>query len=870
MKITRLLMVLMVIVLATSCNDNHFIGDNSYRQQVKKDFELRKNLAKERDTALFSVFNQNITTEEREALEFLYAYMPYSDLADYNGDYFLNQVRYSFKARDFFSWGKSVPEDIFRHFVLVYRVNNENLDSARMVIFNEIKDRIKGMSMYDAALEVNHWCHEKVTYRASDGRTSSSLASIKTAFGRCGEESTFTVTALRSVGIPARQCYTPRWAHTDDNHAWVEVWVDGKWYFMGACEPDPKLNMGWFAIPSTRCMMVHSNAFGKFKGAEEVNYSTELFSRVNMLPNYTNTKKIVVKVVDTDNNAVKEARVKFKLYNYAEYYPIASGTTNNDGITTLTTGYGDLLIWASKDGLYNYSKFDVRNQDTLILQINKNQGVEYTELLEIVPPDALKTTNEVDPEKVALNNQRLQYEDSLRNAYLATFPTKDQIKNIENENLTQEKIWEFIHKSEGNYTEVIKFLNQNSTKKQGLLLYEYLKSYSDKDLRDVSAATFQHHLTYYDELIPKDVYIKGIMPARIGLEFIRPWRVYLSEQLHPIFGDHPEAAKVMDWIKENIEIDKDGNYYNCPISPRGVFELRHSDLNSRNIFFVAACRSLNIPAYLDNATNQLFTYENKQWNIVAFEAEKEKVETGKLVLNNKEKDVKLEYWIHYTIAKFENGDFVTFDYENDPRVAKFPITLDLEPGYYMISTGNRYSDGTTLSKLDFFNIEKGQTVIKDVQLRKLEPRGDKNYGTIDLQTILKINNKDVKINALTKDKQLVLCFIEPQREPTKHTLKELGDYKEQYEKWGGNILLVIPSDKNTTPFNPKTWNLPKNTLIMIDENSQWMKSILEKTEQEFRDNYPLIFIVNKDGSLTFKTEGYRIGTGELIYKSLDK
>lgn len=870
MKITRLLMVLMVIVLAASCNDNHFIGDNSYRQQVKKDFELRKDLSKERDTALFSVFNQNITTEEREALEFLYAYMPYSDLADYNGDYFLNQVRYSFKARDFFSWGKSVPEDIFRHFVLVYRVNNENLDSARMVIFNEIKDRIKGMSMYDAALEVNHWCHEKVTYRASDGRTSSSLASIKTAFGRCGEESTFTVTALRSVGIPARQCYTPRWAHTDDNHAWVEVWVDGKWYFMGACEPDAKLNMGWFAIPSTRCMMVHSNAFGKFKGAEEVNYSTELFSRVNMLPNYTNTKKIVVKVVDIDNNAVKEARVKFKLYNYAEYYPIASGTTNNEGITTLTTGYGDLLIWASKDGLYNYSKFDVRNQDTLIVQINKNQGVEYTELLEIIPPDALKTTNEVDPEKVALNNQRLQYEDSLRNAYLATFPTKDQIKNIENENLTQEKIWEFIHKSEGNYTEIIKFLNQNSTKKQGLLLYEYLKSYSDKDLRDVSAATFQHHLTYYDESIPKDVYIKGIMPARIGLEFIRPWRVYLSEQLHLIFGDHPEAAKVMDWIKENIEIDKDGNYYNCPISPRGVFELRHSDPNSRNIFFVAACRSLNIPVYLDNATNQLFTYENKQWNIVAFEAEKEKVETGKLVLNNKEKDLKLEYWIHYTIAKFENGDFVTFDYENDPRVAKFPITLDLEPGYYMISTGNRYSDGTTLSKLDFFNIEKGQTVIKDVQLRKLEPRGDKNYGTIDLQTILKINNKDVKINALTKDKQLVLCFIEPQREPTKHTLKELGDYKEQYEKWGGNIFLVIPSDKNTAPFNPKTWNLPKNTLIMIDENSQWMKSILENTEQEFRDNYPLIFIVNKDGSLTFKTEGYRIGTGELIYKSLDK
>lgn len=81
--------------------------------------------------------------------------------------------------------------------------------------------------MYDAVLEVNHWCHEKVIYTPTDIRTSAPMATVKTAYGRCGEESTFLVAALRAVGIPARQVYTPRWAHTDDNHAWVEAWVDG-------------------------------------------------------------------------------------------------------------------------------------------------------------------------------------------------------------------------------------------------------------------------------------------------------------------------------------------------------------------------------------------------------------------------------------------------------------------------------------------------------------------------------------------------------------------------------------------------------------------------------------------------------------------
>jgi hypothetical protein len=52
--------------------------------------------------------------------------MPLSDLANLDGRYFLNQVRSALGAKQFFSWGKSIPEDIFRHFVLPYRFNNEN------------------------------------------------------------------------------------------------------------------------------------------------------------------------------------------------------------------------------------------------------------------------------------------------------------------------------------------------------------------------------------------------------------------------------------------------------------------------------------------------------------------------------------------------------------------------------------------------------------------------------------------------------------------------------------------------------------------------------------------------------------------------
>ncbi|MCF0206593.1 MAG: transglutaminase domain-containing protein, partial [Bacteroidales bacterium] len=377
----------------------------------------------------------------------------------------------------------------------------------------------------------------------------------------------------------------------------------------------------------------------------------------------------------------------------------------------------------------------------------------------------------------------------------------------------------------------------------------------------------KQHITLYDGKMPLEVYKKGILPARIELEMIRPWRQYLNEQFNNVLAI-TDYKGIMNWIKENIKVDKDGNYFNCPISPKGVFELRLADKRSRNIFFVAACRSVNIPAYLDNATGQIFVYDCDKWNIVSFETESKPQNTGTLVLNYTDNtEIMPQYWTHFTIAKFENGDFVTFDYENDPRVANFPITLDLEDGYYMLSTGNRYSDGETLSHLEFFNIKEGETVEKSIVLRPLKPRQDISYGKIADDTEINIDGNKVSVKDLAKEKPLVICFIDPNREPTKHTLKEFGYMKDTYEKWNGNILMVIPPENLTEPFSTSHWNLPKQTLTATDTDNV-MNKILTDTKQQFRDNLPLIFIIDKDGNIVFRTEGYRIGTAELIYKSL--
>lgn len=883
-KFISLVWIISFLTMFISCKSDHFISDSKYREQVEKDFLARKELAKGRATQLFSVFDQKISLHEKEALQFLYAYMPLSDLADYDGDFFLKQVQYAFKAKEELPWGKTIPEDIFRHFVLVYRVNNENLDTGRIVFFNELKDRVKNLSMYDAALEVNHWCHEKVTYRAADGRTSAPLATVRTALGRCGEQSTFTVTALRAVGIPARQCYTPRWAHSDDNHAWVEVWIDGKWYYLGACEPDPELNMGWFSTPATRTMMVHTNVFGKNNLPDEKNLETPLYSISNMLNHYTDTKKIKIIVVDQNQKPVQDAMVKFKLYNYAEYYPIATQNTNEKGEAQITTGFGDLLIWASKNGNYDYQKIDVRKQDAITLQLTRKEGKEYVELFDIYPPVEKKVVKDIPQSVKDQHAKRLQYEDSVRNSYTATFMTEEEAKTIQNENLTTEQIVRAIKRSEGNYAEIVQFLNKHAVKEEGLFLNQFLESLSDKDMRDTPADILEAHVTHYipyTESIKNtnnidnfnDTYFKGIQPARIANELIRPWRPFLKEQMGKILGAQTSSAAIKDWIKHNIEVNKTDNYYRCPMSPRGVFELRVADPQSRDIFFVAVCRSLNIPAYMDLATEKLYVFENGSWNDVQIEQSNTPVikEKGTLELQihplPSQKSLKLTYWTHFTIAKFENGDFVTFDFEGDPRMAHFPAILELDPGYYMLSTGNRYSDGVVLSRVEFFNIQPGKKVTKEIVIRDLVPR-DQNYGQIDLKQPLFGALKGKTIESVMGNKKLVLCFIDPTREPTRHLFKDIAALKTQFEEWGGSILFVIPSVKNTGNFHFEKWGFPKGVQFIVDDQSSFMKKLLKDTKIEFKEEYPLLFIINEKGEITTKSEGYRIGAGEMLLKML--
>lgn len=881
----HLFTLLFTLLVWTSCNNQqHFITDAAYRAEVENDFQAKQAALPNGD--LFAVFNDQMTPEEREALTFMYAYMPIGDITDYSGDFYLKNIRSSFQARNEMPWGDSIPEDIFHHFVLPVRINNENLDESRMVFFDELKDRVKGLSLYDAVLEVNHWCHEKVIYTPSDGRTSSPLASVKTAYGRCGEESTFTVAALRSVGIPARQVYTPRWAHTDDNHAWVEAWVNGKWYFLGACEPEPVLNLGWFNGPAYRGMLMHTKAFGKYNGPEDVMERTDGYTEINVIDNYAPSAKAVITVTDANGKPVKDALVEFKIYNYAEFNSVARKKTDADGKCSLSAGKGDMLVWASKDGKFGYSKVSFGKDGEVTIALNKKPGDVETIALDIIPPVDGSIPAEVTPEQKEANAKRLLEEDAIRNKYVATFYTEEKAEALAKElGIDPMKTEDFMIGSRGNWMEIEKFLRETPAEKRAQAM-ALLDVVSAKDLRDTPASVFADHLNN-TPAVQSEWFNEYIMNPRVANEFLTPYKSFFAANIEPSLAkqavENPQA--LVDWVKNNVSINDALNAQRIPIMPMGVWKSRIADKGSRNIFFVAVARSLGIPARIEPVARKIQYFKDNAWVDVDFEAAVQTTaKQGKVIASYQPikalQDPK--YYSHFTIAKvLPNGTLQTLNFERGGNVdmglgdtwsglLKKPLSMD--EGNYMLVTGTRMANGSVLAEIEFFNVEADKTT--PIQLEMRESKDEiQVIGNFNSENKFKRadNGEETSLLATTGRGYYIVALLGSRQEPTNHAMRDIAAVKKELEDWGRGIVLLFPDEKGYKNFDPKEFgDLPGTITYGLDIDGAIQKEMATAMKLQNANTLPIFLIADTFNRVVFVSQGYTIGLGEQLMKVIHK
>jgi hypothetical protein len=403
---------------------------------------------------------------------------------------------------------------------------------------------------------------------------------------------------------------------------------------------------------------------------------------------------------------------------------------------------------------------------------------------------------------------------------------------------------------------------------------------SGKDLSDTKAGVLSDHLNQTmlsanPAITSSPFFEKYVLAPRIDLEILSPWRSFLGKN----FGnDMAEATRkniniLTDWMNSNIRVDAMANKHSrAPLTPIGVYNLRVADPVSRDIFFVAACRTFGIPARLNPETHVPEYIKGDTWLQAGFESIKEQPESGELYLIDKNNNLTPQYSLHFTIARIHGGVCHTLEFEEGKRLTDFPNPMKLEIGDYLLVTGKRLSDGSVLSSLSFFNISVKKPVSIEVTLRN-ETTLSRSYGKISPEKINLMetgNQKEVPLNTLMQNENSILVLMDPESEPSKHILNDLAPYVDQYNSLNMNFIFVTTPGKRSVGNIFRNYKTPVRSQFTADIKDELAKAFTALTGRQLSDILPVVVFCRPSGEIPMISEGYKIGIGEQVLQVISR
>lgn len=808
---------------------------------------------------IFEETDKKIKEQEPEtalALKYLYMTMPCSDMGNYSFEIFLDYAKNSVRIWHESEGVKLLPEDIYLNYVLYHRVNEEEIAPCRTLFAEEIskfmeengnETLLSGFNRKKTAIEVNYWCAQEATYHCTDDRTLSALTVYRRGNGRCGEESVFTVNAMRSIGIPSRQVYAPKWSHCDDNHAWVEIWNDGEWYFLGACEPLPILNKGWFTNASSRAMMVHSRWFDQAESGEEKIGTDGMVTMLNELSRYAAVTEFSVKVEDEEGRPVSGAEVSFQVLNYAEFSPVAEGVTGEDGTCSFTTGLGSLAVQISRDGQCECVFADTREQKQIRVIFGKNAGQkDVWEAVDMIAPvDTPVNTDMPTAEQTAEGNIRLEKAAARRTAKTEAWVNPECEKFLQ-----------------GCFTE-----ENTEDEEEGLLREELLNVLTEKDRTDCRAEVLEEHLRFampYEEELEHSVFVNYVLNPRIDDEVLMKYREVIentfSEEEKLCFRENP--ASIWTEVDKRINSIPERERASVITTPAGCLKTEVGSILSKKILFVAIARTLGIPARLNLEDRSMEYRKDGRFIPVLPEAEK----NCHIVLKAGD-GTQWKYFQNWSMAKLENGTYTSLRlggllWKDDL------LEADLEAGTYRITTSNRLPNGNMFAYVYYFSVDAGdkkeismilrqadlEDMLENIELPEFQLRKDED------------GNEVVQASELTAEGKHILMFLEESREPTEHILNEMMEQPEEFRKICSRILFVVQSQ---TALKDPTIS---KALSMFPEIQVYYDCFADHIELLGRRMYvdheklPLIIVTSEKLNGIYATSGYNVGTGDMLLR----
>ena len=780
-----------------------------------------------------------------------YAASPLSDWANYDFALFQSCAEHALLLRERLPSVRALPEQIFLNYVLHPRVNEEELCDCRGRMYAQLAGKIGGLPAQKAILTVNEWNAEQVCYRATDERTISALGAWRSGFGRCGEESTFAVNALRAVGIPARQVYTPRWAHCDDNHAWVEVFCDGAWHYLGACEPEPELDRGWFTGAASRAVLVHSRCFGRPAPDDEVISTDGAVTFLNQTARYASVRTLTVLVREPDGQPAVGAAVTFGIVNASQIFPAAEILTDARGAARLSCGYGDLVIQARKNALRCEALCPAAQQTLeLTLEEPKPSSGNWTALTLHAPKEQLPARPPLDPAEKARIAKRLAAANEKRRLRTGAAYDAARVQELRAQFGYGAEIEPLLRAGCGNFAALAEFLAEPAfAPAQKLAL---LRTLSEKDLRDVRPEVLREALATAADGLPQDEFtMRYILSPRIGTEPLACCRKALlncfSEAQKQRFRRRP--TEIWNWLRENVRQVLETEYRQLVTLPAGAMHLRCADRRSQRLLFVALCRTLGVAARLDPHSGAA-----EYWSGGRFLSPEEgQTTSAALRLQRRPGEIwqtEADFGLSALTADGWQAIALTgLSWQNDS------MTVPLRPGVYRVLTDSRLPSGDLHTLCLELRLDAGQTAcvsLKKQPVAFAELAVDFTLADFRAEAL---DGRKASAAALTQGRSLLL-WLDAGSEPTEHLLNELLANRDRICDL--RLLLLLPTRQALRNEKLRTVlaAFPAAEVWLTDESAE----PAARSAYVAPDRLPLLLLCDRPRHILHASAGYRIGS----------
>ncbi|MCR5823440.1 MAG: hypothetical protein K6G60_03315 [Lachnospiraceae bacterium] len=790
---------------------------------------------------------------ERVLVKYLYAHLPLSDVGACDFDVIAGYARHGAFLYEKSEFLEGVSTTDFLQYVLAHRINSEDITDCRRFFYDKVYERVKGMDTAAAVLEANNWCYEQATYRSTSIRTASPMTVYLGGFGRCGEESTFLTTVLRSLGIPSRQVYVPRWSHSDSNHAWVEILINGTWKYTGACEPKPVLNNGWFPYAASRAMIVHSRLFDdETYTCEEVTEHDGTAVLLNESRRYLKGRVFETTVKDENGKPVEGAVVRYEIVNSSEFFPVASLKTDKNGKAWIYIGQGTVHLTALFEGRMGECFADVDKCESATVVLGEEPEADRWVGYSITAPASSHVSDvPMTEEEDRLQNEKNALGDKIRNGRQESYFHKDYVERFKE----YEGITRALNEAHGNFDTLRSFLDSD---KGGYGLAEkdmLLTTISDKDCRDITEETLFDALSAFEfrKDFDKEIFTRYILAQRIVFETATPYRKALRER----FGDRRaeivrDPAGFRKLLDRMIKTCEKKEYTTILSTPEGLLKIGSGTEMSKDVLFVAVLRTFGVPARFDwlygkpqYMKGDSFVYADERYE-----------RTAELKLHSlDEKDP--EYEMNYSIGMRQaDGSFETIGAWGTGFTNK-TASFKLAPGEYRILTCERMPSGSIAGHTYRFTLAKDELKVIDISCAEVSAREFVSEKTLP-DTVLAYTKGD--------EGKGLLIFADPGKEPTEHVFNELLEISKMSGFPKCSMRLVLKDREGLKdPTMTKILATYPEMKVSFSDIDKEAGEVAKATEVALK-GLPYICVTEGERKSLYACSGYNVGCVDVFAK----